>query len=453
MPIKKNDVIKLEITSVDSNGQGIGKYEGMVIFIPMTITGDVVNAKILKIKKNYAFAKLESIVEKSKHRVNSDCEIFSKCGGCALRHIEYSEELKIKEEKVKSAIQRIALLNSEIVNNIVGAKEYNYYRNKAQIPVGVDKDGNIQIGFFTNHSHRIIDSRSCLLQPKIFSDVIDIFKQWLINYNIPIYNEVVHRGIVRHLYIRLAEKTNELMVCVVINSHELPYKDELVKMLKNGIYNLKTVIVNFNTDKTNVIVGNKCKTIFGAGYIIDELCGLKFKISPLSFYQVNRDQAEVVYNIAKRYAKLEEKDVLLDLYCGTGTIGLTMANNVSKVIGVEIIEESIKDANINAKINGIDNAQFICSDADKAAKMLKSKNINPSVVIIDPPRKGCGVQLINTVVEMAPRRIVYVSCDPDTLARDLKMFEERGYSTKEATPVDMFPRTAHVETVCLIIRN
>lgn len=451
MILKKNDVLALDIVDMTSDGVGIGKHEGMTIFVASACTGDIVEAKILKVKKSYSFAKIEKIIKKSSNRIISDCNTYLKCGGCSLRHINYDYELIVKEKKVKDAITRIGGFDNIKINDIVGADDINFYRNKSQIPIRKNKDGKLICGFFANHSHRIIEFEHCLLQSNVFNNALNALKEWMLLYKIEPYDEEKHSGTIRHLYLREAKKTKEVMVCIVVNSDKvLNHENELVKILRYKIESLKTVVINVNTKRTNVITGDKCRVIYGDGYITDELCGLKFNISPLSFYQVNRDQAERLYNKAMEYAAVSSKDILIDLYCGTGTIGLTMAKKAKKLIGVEIVEQAVEDAKRNAKLNNITNAEFICSDAKDAARIIIQKKQNPTVVILDPPRKGCDNITIKTVINMNPRRIVYISCDPATLARDLKTFSQSGYEAKEIAPFDMFPRTRHVETVVLL---
>jgi 23S rRNA (uracil1939-C5)-methyltransferase len=321
------------------------------------------------------------------------------------------------------------------------------------LPISKNKDGKVEIGFYGFHSHRVVGTDACLLQPKIFDNIMEIVKTFLEKTNQSIYNEVTHKGLVRHLYLRYGEVSGEIMVCLVINGEKLEHQNTLINMLKENIPEIKTVVINSNKEKTNVIVGKKNIPLVGAGYIVDNLCGLNFRISPNSFYQVNHSQAEKLCFKAGEYASLTKDDVLVDLYCGTGTIGLTMAKDCKRLIGVEIIPEAIKDAKLNAEMNGINNAEFICGDAAKCAERLKKENINPDVVIVDPPRKGLTNSLIKTIGEMNPKRVVYVSCDCGTLARDLKIFEEKNYSVEELTPFDLFPCTSHVESVVKLIRN
>lgn len=454
MILKKNDIINLTITSTTADGSGVGKTDdGMAVFVPLSAVGDDLKVRILKVKKNYAFGKIEEILLASKSRIDPDCDCFSRCGGCVWRHISYEAECEIKEQKVLDAVNRIGGIDGFHFNPIITSDEISRYRNKAQYPVGTDKNGNIIVGFYAFHSHSIVNCKDCVLQPEVFTRVVNISKSFLEKTDNTTYCEQTGKGKLRHIYIRLGEVTNELMVCYVVNGNGLKQEDLLVKMLKKELPNLKSVIINSNRENTNVILGAKNRVAYGSEYITDELCNLKFIISPFSFWQVNRRQAEKLYNKAKEYANLSSDDVLLDLYCGTGTIGLTMAKSCKKLIGVEIVEDAIKNAIENAKINDIHNAKFICADAPQAALQLKKEGLKPDVVILDPPRKGCGEDLVKTVGEMSPKRVVYVSCDPATLARDLKYFLEIGYIAKEITPCDMFSRTSHVETVCLLSRK
>ena len=452
MNLKKNDIIKLNIISLSSEGSGVAKTEeGITVFVPNSAVGDELNVRIVKVQKTYAFGRVEEIITPSPDRIIPTCKVGNKCGGCVYSHISYDAELKAKEQRVKDALERIAKLNIS-VNPIVSTGEIARYRNKAMIPVGLDKDGKIIMGFYSNHSHRIVECDDCSLQPQCFLKAAEILKAFLESHNITIYNEATHKGLFRHLYLRIAENTDELMITLVINGNELPFSDVLVNAFKSELFNLKSVVLNINKEDTNVVLGKKSKILYGNGFITDVLCSLKFKISPQSFYQVNRKGAELLYNKAAEYADLKGDEVLLDLYCGTGTIGLTMAHKAKNLIGVEIVPKAIEDAKENARTNGVKNARFICGDAAKAAETLKAEGLAPDVIIIDPPRKGCDKSLINTISDMNPKRVVYVSCDPATLARDLAMFSELGFIAQEATPVDMFPRTAHVECVAWLKR-
>ena len=452
MLLKKNEIYEAEIIDYTTEGSGVCRIDSMAVFVPDTAAGDRAEVKILKVAKSYAFGKAERIITPSGDRIDSDCPVSQKCGGCLFRHISYSAELQFKQKRVCDALTRIGGISGDIIGNIAGAEKSDHYRNKAQLPVAYDKDGRICVGFYAPRSHRVIPLDGCMLQSEIFTKAARIFTAWAERRSIPPYDEAKHTGVLRHLYLRYAAKTDQLMVCVVANAKELRHEKELVSDLCKELPQLRTVVLNINTDKTNVITGRVCRTLYGDGYITDELCGLKFRISPLSFYQVNRDQAERLYELAASFAGLKSDETLLDLYCGTGTIGLTMAHRVKKLIGAEIIQQAIDDAWRNAAENGITNAEFICADASKAAYELHRKNIRPDCVILDPPRKGCDKELISTVSDMAPERIVYVSCDPATLARDIAVFSGYGYKTVKAVPVDMFPRTGHVETVVLMSR-
>ena len=448
MEYKKNDIINLEITSTTSQGSGVGKtLDGMVIFVPHSAVGDKLKVRILKNKKTYAYGKIEEILSPSPDRIEVDCTEFFKCGGCVYRHINYKKELEIKYNRVKDAIKRIGGLKDIKINPVVSNPNINRYRNKAQIPCALGKNG-IEFGFYANHTHRVVSCDDCLLQPELFNQVVDIVKNFMIETNQLPYDEKSNKGKLRHIYIRYGEATKELMVCLVVNGKGLKKEDILANRLKT-IPELKTLVINTNKKMTNVILGKENRTVFGDGYITDILCDLKFKISPHSFYQVNRTQATKLYNIAKDYANLKGDETVIDLYCGTGTIGLTMANQCKSLIGIEIVPEAIDDAKENAKLNDINNARFICTDATEGANLLEKEKIKPDVIIIDPPRKGCSMDLINTVCKMSPQKIVYVSCDPETLARDLKEFSKK-YIIKEITPVDLFSRTPHIENVVLL---
>ncbi|NLG92362.1 MAG: 23S rRNA (uracil(1939)-C(5))-methyltransferase RlmD, partial [Clostridiales bacterium] len=450
MDLKKNDFIDLEITGYTAQGSGVGRYNDIAVFVPLAAKGDRLRVKILKTAKTYAFGRIDKIIKASEDRIALDCAQFAQCGGCVYRHIAYAAELQAKQQMVQDALERIGGFRGIAVQPIVGAKDPDRYRNKAQLPIGRGPDGTIRMGFFANHSHRIIPCEECLLQPEEFTAAMEAFRQWAQQSGDSVYEEETRKGRLRHLYLRKANATGEVMACVVVNGNGVHYEPELVNILKEKVPGLKSVIINVNREKTNVELGKKCRTVWGSDTITDTLCGLNFHISPMSFYQVNRDQAERLYTIAGEYAGLTGKETLLDLYCGTGTIGLSMAKNAAKVIGVEIVEQAVEDAKKNARENRIDNAEFLCADAAEAASMLKNRGERPDVVIIDPPRKGCDASLIETIAGMEPQRVVYVSCDPATLARDLKLFFQKGYEPQQVTPVDMFPRTVHVECCVLM---
>jgi len=445
--IKKNDEIVLEISDYTADASGVGRYEGMAIFVPLTAVGDKALVKILKVKKSYAYGKLITLINPSPDRQENSCSVFSRCGGCALRHISYEAEKLHKQTKVYETVKRIGGVDMKPRPILFSSPDR--YRNKAQYPVSIDG----KVGFYAFHSHRIIPCEDCLLQPEIFSALTKVVEDWIIENNISIYNEETHSGLLRHIYIRLAESTDEIMFTAVINGRDLPFKDILVERLTAVAgKSLKSVVLNINTKDTNVILGDECICIYGTPHITDILCGVKVRLNPLSFYQVNRTMAEKLYEKAAEYACPKGKTVL-DLYCGAGTIGLSMAKDAKNIIGVEIIPEAIEDAEFNAKENGIKNARFICADAADAAKQLAAENLTPDVVIVDPPRKGCEESVIEIIAKkFTPERVVYVSCDPATLARDIKIFTENGYELKEYTPADLFPRTSHCECVALLCK-
>lgn len=448
--IHKNDIVEMEITGMTAQGAGVGHWEGFAVFTPLTAPGDKARIRIVKTAKTYAFGRLEELLSPSPDRIEPDCPCFAQCGGCCYRHISYASELKIKEARVRDALERIGGFQGLPIRPILGADSRDGYRNKALLPLGTDRNGELTMGFYAVNSHRIVDCPYCRLQPETFNQAMEAFREWAKAYGDPIYDESSHSGRMRRLYLRQGEITGQVMACVVVNGNGLHHEAELVEAFKKAVPNLSSVVINSNRERTNVALGQKCRTIYGKDYIEDTLCGLRFQLSPLSFYQVNRTQAERLYGLASHYAGLTGSELLLDLYCGTGTIGLSMADKAQRLLGVEIIPEAVENARQNAAKNGIHNAEFFCGDAGKAAQMLADRGELPDVIILDPPRKGCSAQLIHTVAEFHPKRVVYVSCDPATLARDLKLFAELGYPPVEASPVDMFPATSHVETVVLM---
>ncbi len=447
--MKKNEIIELEITDISAEGSGIGHFEGMAVFVPMTAVGDRLSVKIVKVKKSCAFGIIDNIIEPSPDRIDADCGVFRQCGGCVFRHISYESERRIKYKRVWETVKRIGKVDMK-PEPIIAPNGHLRYRNKAQFPVC--EDGSV--GFYAARSHRAVCCDDCLLQPVEFTAAAEVFGEWMRENSVSAYDETQHRGLVRHLYLRKAVATGELMVVVVINGDRLPASERLVQMLTARLGDdIKSIQININKKDTNVILGDKNILIYGNGYITDVLCGVRIRISPLSFYQVNHDTAELLYRKAAEYACPDGKRVL-DLYCGAGTIGLSMADRASEIIGVEIVPQAIEDAKINARENGILNTRFICADAADAARMLAEEGLCPDVVIVDPPRKGCTPELLRTIAEdFVPKRLVYVSCDPATLARDIEILSSLGYSLTEYTPVDMFPRTHHVETVALLSRQ
>ena len=450
MNIKKNDIINIDITGISSDGNGVGRFDGFAVFVPMTDVGDNVDVHVIKVTKNYAVGKIQKIVAFSQNRCDNDCESYSKCGGCCFRHIAYEKEFEYKREYVASNMKRIGKLEIEVAP-VVACDYVQRYRNKAVYPVQ-KKDGKLQIGFFSKHSHRIVECDDCKLQPVVFSEIIAVLKEFFEINNFSIYDEQSNSGVLKHIFLRKGAVTEEIMVCFVINADKLPMSDEIVSLLTQKFDSIKSITININKSVGNAILSDKICTIYGEDVIKDILCDVKLDISPLSFYQVNHNTAEKIYRKAAEIASLNPDDILLDLYCGTGSIGLSMANRVKELIGVEIIPQAIENAKKNAANNDIQNARFICADAKEAVKQLHKEGIRPTVVVLDPPRKGCDSSVIETVVSMKPQRIVMISCDSATLARDLSAFSEFGYHADTVIPHDMFPRTNHIECVtCLKI--
>lgn len=451
--LSKNEMVHLDITGMTADGNGVGRCRNMAVFVPNTAIGDHACVRIIKTAKTYAIGKLLSLPRPSPDRMEADCPHFLQCGGCAFRHIRYPAELQIKEQRVRDALSRIGGLDAFPVQPIVGAQETDHYRNKAQLPISRGTDGELKLGFYAYHSHRVVPCEQCPLQPAVFDRAMQVFRDWERDFPQEVYDEATGRGCLRHLYLREARATGEVMVCVVANADALNGEDALAERLRDAIPGLQSVILNTNRERTNVILGKDCRTIWGESMITDVLCGLRFEISPLSFYQVNHDQTQRLYDLVKEYAGLTGAETVLDLYCGTGTIGLTLASAAKALIGVEVIPEAVENARKNAALNGITNAQFLCADAAKAAGELRQSGQLPDVVVLDPPRKGCAPGLVDTIREMAPQKVVYVSCDPATLARDLRLFADAGYGPVALTPVDLFPRTAHVECVTCLVKK
>lgn len=449
--LSKNDKIELTIDALTSEGSGVGRYNGLAVFVRGTVPQDKIIAHIIKRSKNYAIGIIDKIIQPSSERIESDCPYSNKCGGCSFRHMTYDEELKYKKSRVQDALNRIGHLDIE-VDEIIGADDLSHYRNKAQYPVDIS-DGEMFAGFYAYKSHRIIPCADCKLQPAEFEKGLEAFAKWIESENITSYNEQTGKGLLRHIYFRKGFATGEVMACAVINANSIPNGELLVSLLREKVDGLTSVAVNINKEKTNVILGKETNIIWGEKYIRDSLLGKDFLISPNSFYQVNHNQCEKLYAKAKAFAGLTGTETVLDLYCGVGTIGLTMAENVKQLVGIEIIPQAIENAKENAKINHITNAQFICADAPKGAEILKKQGVNPDIIILDPPRKGCEKSLFDTIEQLSPKKIVYVSCDSATLARDLAILKEKGYEAKKVSAVDMFPRTPHVEAVALIVKK
>jgi 23S rRNA (uracil1939-C5)-methyltransferase len=449
--LTKNQEIELNILTLGSEGEGIGKTEdGMTVFVADALPGDKVLAHIVKVKKTYAYAIIAKVLAPSSFRVTPMCSVAAKCGGCNLQHLDYKKQLEFKARKVLDCIERIGGIKNPPMEEIVGADDAFYYRNKAQFPVGRNKEGRAAIGFYRKHSHDVVANTNCGIQAKINEKIMNAVEKFLNEYKIKAYDETLKEGLVRHVFTRVGFVTKEVMVCLVINGDSIKHSEELVSTLNEVIekegYVLKSVSLNINKKDTNVIMGEKCVPLYGDLYIEDYIGDIKYRISPLSFYQVNPAQTKKLYDLAKEYAGLSGNEVLWDLYCGIGTISLYLSKSAKKVYGVEIVPEAIADAKENAKINGIENAEFFVGASEDVADSLPK----PDVIVVDPPRKGCDEKLLNTIISVAPKRLVYVSCDPATLGRDLKFLCANGYELKEVRPVDQFPNTVHVETAALL---
>ena len=449
IPVKKNKEYIVDIIDNGFDGEGIAKIDNFTIFIPNSIKGEKVKILIVKVLSSHAFGKIIDIIQKSKNRTESDCSTYKRCGGCSLRHIKYSATLNMKRNSVQSLANK--MLNTKIkVENTVGMENPYHYRNKAQYPVGIDKSGNPVIGVFANRTHEIIPIEKCLIQDERTEEIAKYIVNYITRNNISIYNEKTRKGLVRHIVTKIGKRTNEIMVILVINGNEIPDENKLVKELTSKFTNIKTIIKNINKKNTNVILGEKNVTIYGNGYIKDKLGNLTFKISPASFYQVNPSQAEKLYKIGVDAADITKEDVVFDLYCGIGTISLFMAQYAKKVYGIEIVEQAVKDAVENAKMNGINNAEFIAGDVESVLDdLINVQKIMPDIVMVDPPRRGLDKTSIKNMLEIKPKKIVYISCNPATLMRDLKELEG-AYEIKSIKPVDMFPFTGHVEVCALL---
>lgn len=468
--MNKNQIVTITIEDIGNDGEGIGKYEGYTLFVKGAIPGDVAKVKVLKAKKTYGYAKVEELITPSADRVEPNCPVAGRCGGCQLQHVSYKRQLAYKADKVKNCLIRIGGITAErldaMTEPIIGMEEPFYYRNKAQYPVGTDKEGNPVMGFYAGHSHNIIDCMDCAIQEPVNAVILPIVKQFMRENNISAYNEETGKGLLRHVLTRVGFQTREVMVCLIINGRKFPGALELAERVKNvvehfkpadsedaGTYTLKSFCLNVNTEKTNVILGQELIPVYGDSYITDYIGNIKYQISPLSFYQVNPKQTVKLYEKALEYADLSGNEIVWDLYCGIGTISLFLAQKAKRVYGVEIIPQAIEDAKVNSKLNNLENAEFFVGAAEDVmpAKYKESNGtMKADVICVDPPRKGCEESLLDTVVAMEPKRIVYVSCDPATLARDVKYLESKNYELKKVCPVDQFGHTGHVETVVLM---
>ena len=448
--LTKNEIYEAVITDYTAEGQGVAHVEGCAVFIPNAIAGEKCRIRIEKAGKTWAAGKIVEIMEKSAHRVERACPISASCGGCDFHHMDYTEETRLKAERVRQALNRIGGETLEEMP-ILSAPTCDGYRNKAQYPVACKK-GRAYAGFFKAGTHEVVENKRCLILPEETDRVKDAVMDYVNQFRITIYDETTQKGLLRHIYVRRGAVSQQILVCLVVNGRKLPRVEELLKRLQK-IPGFTTLVLSVNTKAGNAVLGDEFITLHGPGYIEDTLCGLNFRLSPRSFYQVNHHQAQRLYEAAIDRAGITKEDTVLDLYCGVGTITLAMAKSAGKVIGVEVIPQAVQDAKENAQRNGIENAEFFCGDAGQAALELEQKGIRADVVVVDPPRKGLNADTIEALHRFAPRRIVYVSCDPATLARDVALLKERGYQVANATAADLFPRCAHVESVVCLTRK
>lgn len=451
IPVEEGKIYELDITGMGFQGEGVGRIENFAIFVKGALKGEKVKVEIQKVQKNFAFGKLIEIVKSSQYRINPICPIYESCGGCQIQHMTYEGQLEFKRERVEDVINRIGKITDVKIHNTIGMEKPLRYRNKVQLPVRREH-GEVKIGFFKQGTHDVIDVNECFIQDVVADKVVNLTREWINEYNIEPYDEANGSGIVRHIMIRKAFATGEVMVVIVTNGEKLPFKEEFIDLMVKNIDGLKSIVQNINSKITNVILGEKNILLWGQDYITDYIGKFKFRISPLSFFQVNPVQTNVLYNKALEYANLSGDEIVFDAYCGTGTISLFLAQRAKKVYGVEIVEEAIKNARENARENDVQNVEFIVGKSEEVIPKLIDKGIIPDVVVVDPPRKGCDEKLLYSIAKANPKRIVYVSCDPSTLARDLNLLDKLGYKTIEVQPVDMFPFTAHIEAVARIER-
>lgn len=449
IPVVKNKEYVVEIIDNGYEGEGIAKIDNYTIFIPQAIKGEKVKILIVKVNTSHAFGKIIEILEESESRSQIDCDTYKRCGGCSLRHIQYKETLKMKQNMVQNLANK--MLNEKIVvDKTIGMEDPYHYRNKAQYPVGYNKDNEIVTGIYANRSHDIIPMKQCFIQATISQEIVEAIIDFMKQNKITAYREETGKGLVRHIVIKVGFQTNEVMCILVINGKEIPSQEQLVKGLLEKFPQIKTIVKNVNMRNTNVILGKENITLYGTGSIEDKLGDYYFEISPLSFYQVNPIQTEKLYQTAINLAKLQKKDIALDLYCGIGTIGIFMANHVKKIYGVEIVEQAIENAKENAKRNNIENIEFLCGDVEVVLEeLVEQRKVKPDIIFVDPPRKGLDNNTIQNIKNVMPPKVIYISCNPSTLMRDLSFLEEK-YSVEKIQPVDMFPFTSHMECVAVL---
>lgn len=453
VPVKKNETVTLTFEDLTHEGNGIAKIDGYPLFVPNALPGEKALVKVVKVNKNFGYGKLLQVEKQSPARVEPPCNVYYQCGGCQLQHMSYDMQLEMKRNQVKNVMRKIAHLDDVSVLPTLGMRDPWRYRNKVQIPVG-EKKGELITGFYQKRSHHIIeDMDTCVIQDEVNDRMVEAVRRIAERLGIQAYNEKQHSGVLRHIMVRTGRETNDIMIVIVTRTEKLPQQDKLIKELTETYSHVKSIVHNVNKERTNVILGKKTKVIWGEAYIYDTIGDIRFAISAKSFYQVNPQQTKVLYEKALEYAKIGANDIVIDAYCGIGTISLFLARQAKKVYGIEVVPEAIHDAKMNAKLNGITNVEFIVGEAEKVMPWWKAKGFQPDVIVVDPPRKGCEIDFLQAMIEMEPKRIVYVSCNPSTLARDLNILDESGYETKEIQPVDMFPQTNHVECVVLLQRE
>lgn len=451
-PVNKNQTIELTFEDITHDGNGVGKINGYPIFVTNVLPGEKAKVKVIKVKKNFAVGRRLELIEASPDRVEPPCNVFYKCGGCQLQHMSYDMQLKMKQNQVKSALAKFAHITDTPVEPTLGMEDPWRYRNKVQIPVG-EKDSKLITGFYRPRSHDIIDEMErCIVTSEVNDDLVDIVREIANELGIPAYNEETHRGVLRHIMVRSGENTGQTMLVIITRTNKIPKQDEFIQRILEKQPNITSIMHNVNPDRTNVILGKKIKCLWGEAYIYDTIGDVKFAISALSFYQINPKQTKVLYDKALEYANLTGGETVIDAYCGIGSISLFLAQKAKKVYGVEIVPQAIQDAKKNAKLNDMDNTEFIVGQAEEVMPAWKENGLKPDVIVVDPPRKGCDEALLHAMVEMNPKRIVYVSCNPSTFARDLVILTEGGYKLNKVQPVDMFPQTSHVECVALMSR-
>ncbi|KQL51457.1 RNA methyltransferase [Heyndrickxia shackletonii] len=452
VPVQKNEYIDVKFEDLTHEGNGVAKVDGYPLFVPNCLPGEKAKIKVVKVNKGYGFGRLIDLYEKSPDRVEPDCPIYKECGGCQLQHLSYPGQLKAKHKQVKEVLTRIGKLENVVVHPVLGMEDPWKYRNKAQVPVG-EREGGLIAGFYQKRSHDIIDMEACLIQQEKNDKVIQSVKRICEKYGVQAYNEQTHKGTLRHIMARYGIKTGEIMVVLITRTPNLPNQNQLIQEIIDSNPDIKSIVQNINPKRTNVIFGDETKVLWGDEFIYDYIGNIKFAISARSFYQVNPEQTKVLYDQALKYAGLNGEETVIDAYCGIGTISLFLAQKAKKVYGVEIVPEAIEDAKRNAKLNGIENVEFAVGEAEKVIPKWYEDGVIADVLVVDPPRKGCDETLLQTIMEMKPEKVVYVSCNPATLARDLRILEDGGYTTVEVQPVDMFPQTMHCEAVALLVRE